>query len=462
MKNLKFIFGSIVVIMATVFIYSCAKDSVSTVQNQESTELRVLNVQMPIVQNGILKFTSKQHLSNFIDETIVMDDDERVLFENSLGFTSLYSTVNTEIAGRDVSNTGGSLNQPLVRNGITLFERSSIYQTVFNQHHELWVGNHIYKYVGENLCIRTTSPYVSEILDIRSNPDKIVRDNTELIDFVRDSVIIVKPRSKCQMIVRNPFEVTGTTGYVQVDLIDLDGVKHTGICGGKVTINWGDGTTSGGPNNSSVLNVWAHQYPTPPLATCITHTVTFTVEFNSSSICSFYNKCSTGSNPLILTGTTTITICNTNTCTPNEHQRDEIRISENFYNNNNNCADFYLGYDLENTWFKEPKAWGRIIHFRKNGSGWKKSKPDHRSEIRIHGTAYRGNCDDFSSQTVEDSDDERAKDFKFVEVLDNAPSGFVADYHLRSDNKLFVDWKVFHLSSSTPLPVTLDYPFYPW
>src|SRR5690606_12541573 len=156
--------------------------------------------------------------------------------------------------------------------------------------------DHIYKYVGYNFCVRTTSSNVGEILDIRSNPDKIVRDSTELIDFVRDSIIKVEKRTKCQMIVRNPFEPTGNTGYVQVDLIDLDGVKHTGICGGIVTINWGDGTTSGGPNNSSVLNVWAHQYPTPPLATCITHTVTFTVEFNSSSICSFYNKCSTGSN----------------------------------------------------------------------------------------------------------------------------------------------------------------------
>ncbi len=459
MKHFKILLA---VLLVTVIFYACNKDVEKTTESVALTELRTFKVPMPLVQNGILKFTSKQHLSDFIDETIVMDDDERLVFENSLGFTSLYSIITTDDNGRNVGGIGVISNQTMVRNGISVFERNSLYQTVFNQHHELWVGDHIYKYVGDNLSVRTTSPYVGEILDIRSNPDKIVRDNTELIDFVRDSIIIVKPRTKCQIIVRNPFEPTGNTGYVQVDLIDLDGVKHKGICGGIVTINWGDGTTSGGPNNSEVLKVWGHTYPTPPLATCITHTVTFTVEFNSSSLCSFYNKCSTGSNPLVLTGTTTITICNTNTCSPFEHSRDEIRISENFYNNNNNCADFYLGYDLENTWFKEPKAWGRIIHFNKNGSGWKKAKPNHGTDIRIHGTAYKGNCDDFSAESKDRHSFERKKDHKFTLILDTSPSGFVPDYHLRSDNKLFIDWKVFHLSSTTPLPVTLNYPFYPW
>ncbi len=416
MKHLKILLA---VFLFSVIFYACNKDVEKAAESEAITELRTYNVTMPTVQNGILKFTSKQHLSDYIDETIEMDDDERVIFENSLGFTSLYSIVNVEDAGRDVG-ISNSLSQPLVLNGRTVYERSSIYQTVFNHHHEIWVGDHIYKYVGDNFCVRTTSSNVGEILDIRSNPDKIVRDSTELIDFVRDSIIKVEKRTKCQMIVRNPFEPTGNTGYVQVDLIDLDGVKHTGICGGIVTINWGDGTTSGGPNNSSVLNVWAHQYPTPPLATCITHTVTFTVEFNSSSICSFYNKCSSGSAPLVLTGTTTITICNTNTCSPFEHERDEIRISENFYNNNNNAADFYLGYDLENTWFKEPKAWGRIIHFHKDGSKWKKSKPDHRSEMRIHGTAYKGNCDDFSAESKDKTGSKKHKDFKFTLILDTS------------------------------------------
>jgi hypothetical protein len=458
MKHFKILLAAFLI---SVIFYACSKDVEKPSESLTHAELRTFKTPIPAVQNGILKFTSKQHLSDFLDETIGMDDDERLIFENTIGFTSLYSTINTDIAGRDVSNTVGSASQPLVRNGISIFERSSLYQTVFNQHHELWVGDHIYKYVGDNLCARTTSPHVSEILDFRTNPDKIVSDNTELIDFVRDSIIKVEPRSQCQMMVRNPFEPTGNTGYVQVELIDLEGVKHTGICGGIVTINWGDGTTSGGPNNTDVLNVWSHQYPTPPLATCITYTVTFKVEFNSSSICSFYNKCSSGSGPLILTGTTTITICNYNTCTPSEHHRDEIRISENIYNNNNNCADFYLGYDLENNWFKEPKAWGRIIHYKKDGNVWKKSAPNFDLKMLIHGTAYRGNCDDLSANTYSKPGNGKKKDLKVTLNLDENFSG-VYDYHLRTDNRLLIDWQVFHLSSTTPLPVTLNYPFYPW
>lgn len=457
MNKFKFL---LVIFSAFILLFACSKE-VEQIPANVSTELRTFNVPMPTVQNGILKFTSTQHLSDFIDETIVMDDDERIVFENSLGFTSLYRIINTN-DGRDVGSTSSvSFNQPLVLNGISVYERNSIYQIVLNQYHELWVGNHIYKYIGENLCVRTTSPYVNEILDIRSNPNKIVRDNTELIDFVRDSIIKVEPRTKCQMLVRNPYEPTGNTGYVQVDLIDVDGVKHTGICGGIVTINWGDGTTSGGPNNSDVLKIWAHKYATPPLSTCITHTVTFTVEFNSSSLCSFYDICHTGSNPLVLTGTTTITICNTNSCSEPERSQDERLISSNVYNNGNNAANFYYGYDLENNWFKEPKAWGRIIHhkMKANGSGWERVAPNHKLEIRIHGTAYRGNCDDFSAVSYDETRSRRVKDFKFSLNLDANFNG-VSDYHLRTDNRLFVDFKTFHLSSSTPFPQLLDFPFF--
>ncbi|MFN8339700.1 MAG: hypothetical protein U0T36_11850 [Saprospiraceae bacterium] len=457
MNRLKFLVS---VFLLGVTFYACNKDTEKSTESDAQVELRTLNVNMPTVQNGILKFTSKQHLSDFIDETISMDDDERIVFENSIGFTSLYRVINAGDNGQDVGGSSVSLSQPLVRNGITVFERNSPYQIVFNQHHELWVGNHIYKYVGENLCVRTTSPYLTDILDIRNNPDKIVKDNTELIDFVRDSVITVKPRTACQMIVRNPYESTGTKGYVQVDLIDFDGVKHTGICGGIVTINWGDGTTTSEPNNSNVLKVWGHTYPMPPLSTCITHTVTFTVEFNSSSLCSFYNKCS-GSGPLVFTGTTTITICNPNTCTPFEDDQPETLISSNVYNNGNNAANFYYGYDLENTWFKEPKAWGRIIHHNKDGNGWKRVKPNIRTEIHIYGTSYRGSCYNPEQEDAGNDLRRKANHIK-THILDSSSAGSVPDYYLRTDNRLFVDFRVHHLNAppASPDVQLLAFPFY--
>jgi len=39
-------------------------------------------------------------------------------------------------------------------------------------------------------------------------------------------------------------------------------------------------------------------------------------------------------------------------------------------------------------------------------------------------------------------------------------TGELSDYRLRTDNQLFIDWQVFHLSSTSAIPEELDYPFY--
>jgi hypothetical protein len=457
MKKIKILLVLFLGVIALAMVSSCNKDELKNTSDTPSAAIRT-ETPLPTVQNGILKFTSKSHLSAFIKETISLDDDERTVLESSLGFQSLYSYVKDAPTFPD--NTIGK-----EVNGVKVYETSSPYQTVLNQYSELWVGNDIYKYVGENLVVKTTGTYVSEIIDIRNN-NGIQRDHTTLIDFTKDSVIVLKPRTTCQMILSEPFKPTGNYGYLKMTFKDSDGNIFTGVpCGGpagKLTIDWGDGSKlDGGPENTNLTDARSHRFPEPPLASCVTYTVKVKVEFSFASIGCVYQICGNGASPLVFESTMTITICNPNTCTPSEDDRAETLISTHVYNNGQNKAEFFLGYDLENTWFKEPKAWGRIKHYRLDGSQFKKSKPNFDLKMNIHGTAFEDNCDNGSARSVSRPDHKRANDFKFEVNLDDfSQSGSVSDYHLRTDDRLYIDWQVFHLNNTTAFPEVLDFPFY--
>jgi len=462
MKNLKFLFSVVAIFIMFVSFNSCSKDD-KKVAFDSKFELRS-SLTMPTVSYGILRFSSKSHLSTYIQETLSMDDDDRVYLEDSIGFTSLYSIIN-EIDEVDIGLPSvGPITENLetkIINGIELYEVNSIYQIVLNQYHELWVGNDIYKYIGRNLVVKTTAQYVNEIIDIR-NGNGPISDNIEVIDFTNDSTIVLEPRTRhiCQMFIYQPVPQSNNTGtYLNLGLLDSDGVLFSGVCGAKITIDWGDGPIVYLPENSNVKATQYHNYPLPSFNTCVHYIVTVTVEISPNSLCNFYQRCDARGEPLIFESTMHVKVCNPETCSISEAKRPEERIFNHVYNNANNRAEFWLGYNLNDNWFKEPKAWGRIIHFNKNGNKWKKAAPNHRSEMRIHGEAFKRNCNDDSARQYDESDSKKRKDFKFTVDLDT-DSG-LNDYHLRSDRQLFIDWKVFHLSSSSAFPENLNHPFFP-
>jgi hypothetical protein len=129
---------------------------------------------------------------------------------------------------------------------------------VFNQYHELWVGNIIYKLVDKRLVVRTTSAYVSEIISMRNN-DGMVREHTELIDRNTKETLPEPPvstRTKCTMSITVPFNPTPTNGgnsvyaYIKPLVINTNGNK-VNVCTGSIFINWGDGSTD---NTSGDIN----------------------------------------------------------------------------------------------------------------------------------------------------------------------------------------------------------------
>jgi hypothetical protein len=443
------------ILLGILFSYSCSKDSAFNTPNGLIKSRSGFT--MPTVQNGILKFTDKDHLHEYIDSFLSLDDDLRDSIEGVLGFTSLYSVI-LDVNDEEVIIPQNTAD--VIINGYEVYVKDCPYQIVFNQYNELWVGDDIYKYVGDNLLVTAKSAYVSEIVDIRNN-NGIERDHTTLIDEVKDSVIVTS-RTRCEMIISEPIAPTGTygnVGYLKITLKNADGNIFTGSCGGKLTIDWGDGNTTYISENTSNVQDWrSHNYDPPGLGECEYFTVKVKLELTSNSICGFYNSCTQGFGDLVFEEEMVIKICNPHTCTPVEDEQPEIQISNNVYNSGNNRATFHLGYDLEDNWFKEPKAWGRIIHYNKNGSSWKKSKPNHKLQMRIHGSAYEGDCEESSEREKDKTGSNKTKDLKFEINLDG--TGSLNDYHLRTDNRLYINWQVYHLSSSTALPETLNYPFY--
>lgn len=462
MKNLKFLFSVVAIFIMFVGFNSCSKDD-KKVAFDSQFEFRS-SFTMPTVSYGILKFSSKSHLSTYIQETLSMDDDDRIDLEDSIGFNSLYSIINeideVDIGLPSVDPITEKLETKII-NGIELYEVNSIYQIVLNQYHELWVGNDIYKYIGRNLVVKTTAQYVNEIIDIR-NGNGPISDNIEVIDFTKDSTIVLEPRTRhiCQMFIYQPVpQSNNTVTYLNIGLLDSDGVLFSGVCGAKITIDWGDGPIVYLPENSNVKATQYHNYPLPSFNTCVHYNVKVTVEISPNSLCNFYQRCDAGGEPLIFESTMHVKVCNPATCEKVGNKRAEVRIHNHIYNNNNNRAEFFLGYNLDDNWFREPRAWGRIIHFKKDGSKWKKEKPNHKLEMKIHGEAFENNCDDESAKSFNNTADKRTKDFKHSICLDC--SGSVNDFTLRSDRQLLIDRKVFHLGATTSLPENLNHPFFP-
>lgn len=438
-----------------VFLSSCSKeeqlkDAETTVELRKSRD-----IQVPRIVNGIMKFDSKKHLSSYVQKVLPLDDSSRVSIENSLNFQSLYTLIQFE--GDD--DQYDSKKYDIVRNGYKVFEKDSPYQIAMNDKNEVIVGNEYYKYVGDNLLVQVKDPTTRDIQDVRAN--KVKGLNTKLIDLSKDSTIVT-PRSGCKLIISEPFsDKYDENVYLRFNIMDFDGFIREGYCTPKITIDWGDGKKTVVKKNTGQLNdVYRHKYVLPDYGGCVDYTINVTVDFEGS-ICGDFVPCAS-SHGNVLSSSRVVKVCGPYDCTDFEERRSTELISTHIYNDGKNRAKFYLGYDMENHWFREPLAWGIIKHYRKRSSGsWKRSAPKFASQIRIHGKAFEDNCNLSSARLIDEIDADACKTFDFTINLDEySQSCCVSDYHLRNDERLYIDWSVFHISSVAPEPQVLNYPFF--
>ncbi len=438
MNKIKFLFAAVVVALFTLGIYSCAKEDLSIipVNNTESrtfiipegTVLPTIKL-MPTVVSGILKFNSKQHLREFWEDLESADEDQLNLLEQTLGFVSIRSIYN------DVNENGSTLPNPSYP--FTVDNPSD--EIVFNQYHELWVGNDIYKLVEKRLLVRTTAAYVSEIISMRNNGG-MVREHTQLIDRNTNETLPEPPvstRTKCTLSITVPFNPTVTTdgnsvyGYIKPIVIDQNG-NEVKLCGGTVSINWGDGSSL--TNITGDINYpRTHIYNVGP-GECKTFKVKVIVNLSICGLC-------TGT----IESEQNITFCSPVGCTAFEDERSETTVFTSFYGSTNqHRATFRMGYDSDDYTWHDARAWGRIIHETRQSNGsMKKTKPGFRLLVKLHGAAYAESCTGSRILRLEIGN-EKSKDLTKMVKFDDINIRF------RSDDDMFADFAVFGTSNTTP------------
>jgi hypothetical protein len=434
-----------------IFIYSCVKeesveikDGISSNRVSEISEGTTLPYirDMPTVVSGILKFKSKQHLREFWEDIDTASVDQLNLIEQTLEFTSLRSIY------YDVEDSGA---EPI--NEFPFVVNDPFDAMVFNQYHELWVGDDIYKFVDKRLIAKTTSDYISEIIDMRGNGG-MVRENIELLDMNTKGTLPEPPvsnRTKCTMIVTVPANPTSTNGgnslygYVQPIIIDQNG-NRVSACGGNISIDWGDGNTSFS-SNENINGIRAHVYNVGP-GECEVFMVKITLTLTLCGICT------EGGNQTIITSQN-INFCNPLYCTPFENSVDEKEVLRTTYASNTRLAIFKMGYNSDDYLWHDARAWGRIQHFSKNPSNGKITgliNPGFDLRIWIHGFVYSETC----NGTRNEADQRKIKktaDLENMYKLDDV------NFRLRSDDDLYADFEVFGTSNTVPNVTLYNRPF---
>lgn len=187
MKN-TFKFYALALLFSFLFA-SCNKETNISETEAKTTESRAVIRTMPVVQSGILKFTSKTHLKEFWDDIENAEDAELDALETELGFTSLRKHYN------NVKSTDGDMNS-------LPFEVQNPYDIiVFNKNHELWVGNDVYKIVRTNLIAKVDAAHVSELISIR-NTNQVIKENIVLYNKLTGDILPEKPvsqRTECSI-----------------------------------------------------------------------------------------------------------------------------------------------------------------------------------------------------------------------------------------------------------------------
>jgi len=212
---------------------------------------------------------------------------------------------------------------------------------------------------------------------------------------------------------------------------DQDG--NIGLCPYPIAkIMWGDGSFTQGYNSTFI-----HEYDVDPNTT-----ETFTIQ--AFMYLTDSNDC-LGCDEDTYVASTTYTVTNDfckNVCT------DDIVLPEIEFTAGGGAWKVQ-GWGGQNPTFKflnDPKVWGEIFLWKKNGNGnYKRKRPDEDSFVRIFKSTF--NHDDCSEGEDTFDSNERKRDSR-VRVVDKAHRNFSTQNEL-SDEPL-LDFKVFITSSSIP------------
>jgi hypothetical protein len=443
MKKSNLNFSFILVLVSMFLVISCNKDEINEQLDVSEAETRSKSIDlstirnMPSVVSGILKFNSKEHLSEFTEDIDDYDQGELESLESHLNFSSLRAEYVT------LENNSGDW-----RDNQSFVIENPFDILVFNEFHELWVGDYIYKFVDKNLIAKTTSPYVDEIVSMRSNG--LDREHVELVDRIQKRTMpgTIKTRSTCTMDITMPFnptEVNGNQftqlfGYIKPIIVDENG-NEPSICAGTLIIDWGDGDIETF-TNAEISDARVHRYDVG-VGECKTFTVKVTA---SVSLC---GSC-TEDGGMSFVSENDMVFCHPITCTPFEHETGDWNVGDIVYggvSGNEYMARFIMGYDADDYLWHDARAWGKIKHFRnvEIGAGGEFFIPSPfkvNCKITIHGAVFGETCTGQKYIVNQTSGIKNKKELKLQWKLDDV------NFRLRSDDDLFCDFEVFNQNTT--------------
>ncbi|EDP95171.1 hypothetical protein U8527_13220 [Kordia algicida OT-1] len=275
MKNLKINVLAIILIM----LASCTHDDDVKLEDNSSVALKnqSTNVQMPYVDsNGILFFNDQAHIDQYYEFLGDMVDAEQenpnannldidtILdqFEAQYsGFTSFRKTFNQQY---NFNNQGYSKQQI-----VSIFENTFIKgleKSIFNEYHELGIGNKIYVYLSEDIAVAFDKNEQSILNELRGTPKgtddlpatilathyqeiELISDNTSLgtmmhldVDYnlAYDSYPILQ-NEDCDVF--NKALGMNLTETIKNDEGAIESTSTYAYEFANITIDWGDGST---------------------------------------------------------------------------------------------------------------------------------------------------------------------------------------------------------------------------
>ncbi len=184
MKNLKTLLGLVITI--TMVLSSCGKEELTapTTSAQEEATLDLAQMETTPanidelvfeMEEGILVFPSIEELQTYLSEVSIMPDEERQVFEQENGFTSLRTIVDGILSESENIESEGALEAYLEENQdyIYLDESNSISSRVsdlsilLNEQGITKIGS-VYHYYGTDMVIAANN--MESLLEQMSNP----------------------------------------------------------------------------------------------------------------------------------------------------------------------------------------------------------------------------------------------------------------------------------------------------
>ena len=373
-----------------VIILACQKTDLESVDpalrqsGNTSPMTSRTSIAMPVVQSGILKFQDQDHLWDYLDYLKEEEENYEIpsgeedaenpyldYMETILGYSSLRTSYNQK----------EELDENYIEN-LDFYIGNPYYQTVFNEYHELWVGNDIYKYVGNDLLATAPNNDLTTILDMRAR-NGVFRPGVTVFNEAKQEVVTQPVAPPCFFTLEEFKDPVAPNDLVKIRIrgIDANG-NNIPFCSGTLTINWGDGIVEG-PTPGSI-GIHTHQYSVP-IDNCITPNITVTFTPTSCGTCSF-----------TMVQDIIISRCGPNTRRCIEGKNNGRKVWEEYFTDNGD--NFRLigiaGYDTFQRTFRRPHIWTRLTSYKqKNNGRWKKKSLSTGHATFLHGFVRHEVCD---------------------------------------------------------------------